>query len=214
MAVPLIIYHRGRHGKVGERDIEENTIIAFEAAISEGAKMIEFDVWTGLRIAHDPGKNNHAPTLSQALSAIRGRSGVNLEIKSPKALKGALSAIKSVLELKQFLPEQIVISSFHHQSAILAKTIMPQLSVGIICDGVLEPIYLEWLRNQGVTNLHIEWMNVYMDMENNCRLRDYAKSFGFAIWVWTVNDRKKFKVMKKYGADGVFSDRPDLLKNI
>ncbi|OGF69436.1 hypothetical protein A3C73_03835 [Candidatus Giovannonibacteria bacterium RIFCSPHIGHO2_02_FULL_44_11] len=194
------------------REIKENTIEAFETAVAEYAHMIEFDVWTGLCVSHDPGQNSNAPTLAQALNAIGGLSGVNVEVKSPKALKEALAVIKSALNSRLFSPKQIVISSFHHASALLAKIMMPQLRAGIITDGVLEPVYLKWLRKHDIDNLHIEWMNVYMDMENDCRFRDYARSLGFAIWVWTVNDREKFEVMKKYGADAVFTDRPDILK--
>lgn len=209
---PLIIYHRGRHGKVGGKEIHENTIEAFETAVAEGARMVEFDIWTGLRIAHDPGKNTNAPTLQEALNAIGGRSGVNLEIKSPKALKKAILTTKSALDTGLWSPEQIVISSFHHASALLAKTLIPSLRVGVINDGVLEPTYLKWLHSQGITNLHVEWMNVYMDMENHCRFRDTARDLGFEIWVWTVNDKDIFNVVKKYGADAVFTDRPDLFR--
>ncbi|MDO8664091.1 MAG: glycerophosphodiester phosphodiesterase [Candidatus Liptonbacteria bacterium] len=211
-STPLIIYHRGRHGKVGVREIKENTLEAFETAVAERAHMIEFDVWTGLRVAHDPGQNSSAPTLTQVLNSIGGLSRVNVEVKSPKALKEALTVIKSALDIRLFSPKQIVISSFHHASVLLAKRMMPQLRAGIITDGVLEPVYLKWLKKQGIDNLHIEWMNVYMDMENDCRFRDCARDLGFAIWVWTVNDREKFEVMKKYGADAVFTDRPDLFK--
>lgn len=209
---PLIIYHRGRHEQVDGREIPENTIAAFETAVAEGARMIEFDIWTGLRIAHDPDKNTNAPTLQEALNAIGGRSGVNLEIKSPKALKKAVLTVKLALNSELWSPEQIVISSFHHASAILAKALISNIRVGVINDGVLEPTYLKWLRNQGVSNLHIEWMNVYMDMENHCRFRDTARDLGFEIWVWTVNDNDKFNVMKKYGVDAVFTDRPDLFR--
>ncbi|MBI2039419.1 MAG: glycerophosphodiester phosphodiesterase [Candidatus Niyogibacteria bacterium] len=212
-AKPLIIYHRGRHGKVGAREIKENTIEAFEAAIAEGAQMIEFDVWTGLRIAHDPGENADAPTLKQALDVIGGRASVNLEIKSPSALRDAILVIRAALRSRRWLPEQIVISSFHHASAINAKALMPELCCGIINDGVLEFTYLEWLRRRSISNLHIEWMNVYMDREYDCRFRDHARELGFAIWVWTVNDRETFDVIAEYGADAIFTDRPDLLKH-
>ena len=137
---------------------------------------------------------------------------MNIEIKSPKALKKALSVVRTELASKRWSPEQIVVSSFHHASAILAKQMMPQLRTGIITDGVLEPVYLMWLRGMGIDNLHVEWMNIYMDRENNCRFRDSARDLGFAIWVWTVNDQDKFNVMKKYGVGAVFTDRPDILK--
>lgn len=209
---PMLIYHRGRHGLVNGKEIKENTLEAFEAAVAEGAWMIEFDVWTGLRVAHDPGANMSAPTLQQVLGVIGGKSDVNIEVKSPAVIHEAIRVVQTALRSGRWTPRQIVISSFHHASAVFAKRLAPNLRVGIISDGVLEPVYLDWLCQQGIKNLHMEWMNIYMDMENKCRFRDYARELGFKIWVWTVNDAAKFAVMTEYGADAVFTDRPDLFR--
>ncbi len=209
---PRIIYHRGRHGLVGGREIRENTIEAFEAAAAEGAPMIEFDVWTGLRVAHDPGRNAASPTLKQALAAIRGRAGVNIEVKSPRALERTIAAVRFALDSGVWIPEQFVLSSFHHASAAEAKRLLPEVRVGVINDGVLEATYLEWLRDRNIDNLHIEWMNVYMDREAGYPFRDEARRLGFAIWVWTVNSEAVFNAAAAYGADAVFTDRPDLFR--
>jgi glycerophosphoryl diester phosphodiesterase len=211
MTKPLLIYHRGLHGNIAGRDIQENTIEAFEAAVADGAKMIEFDVWTGLRVAHDPG-NNNAPTLPEVLGVIGGRAGVNIEIKSPAALEAALQTIRSALKSGLWTPEKIVVSSFHHASAIQVKNELPELRVGIINDGVLDGRYLWMLRQHNIQNLHMEWANIYMDRENGCLFQHVARIFGFEIWVWTVNKLDIFETMVDYGVDAVFTDRPDLFK--
>ncbi|MDO8520811.1 MAG: glycerophosphodiester phosphodiesterase [bacterium] len=207
---PLIIYHRGRHGR-GIR-AKENTIEAFERAIKEGAAMVEFDVWAGLRVAHDPGENSSAPTLPEVLEAIRARCAVNIEIKSPQALKGVLNVIDDALTLGCWTENRIVVSSFHHSTALDVKGAFPELRVGVINDGVLEPPYIEWLARQGINNLHLGWANIYMDIENDCTMRSVARANNMQIWVWTVNTKEIFDTVVGYGAEAIFTDKPQLFR--
>ncbi len=210
---PLIIYHRGRHGPISDGTrLEENTLPAFEQAIKEGAQMIEFDVWTGLRVAHDPGRIS-VPTLSEVLDLVDGRCGVNVEIKSPQAAPDALKKIEDVLATGRWTPEQIVLSAFHHETALLCKKELPDLRVGVINDGVLLTPYIEMLREQGIDNLHLDWANIYMDIEAGNRMRNVVQKHGMQIWVWTVNSVDVFKTVSAYGANAIFTDRPDLMRN-
>lgn len=208
--MPLVIYHRGRHGR--DVRIKENTIKAFQRAIKEGARMVEFDVWTGLRVAHDQNPDAAVPTLPEVLEAIRARCAVNIEIKSPLALEGVINAIDEALTLGCWTAKQIVVSSFHHSTALLAKRAFPELEVGVINDGVLEPPYVEWLARQGIDNLHLEWANIYMDIEDNYTMRRAARASSMHIWVWTVNTKAIFDTVVAYGAEAVFTDKPQLFR--
>lgn len=207
---PLIIYHRGRHGK--DIRIQENTLKAFERAIKEGAAMVEFDVWTGLRIAHDPGANTLVPTLPEALECIHARCAINIEIKSPEASERVMEVIESALTEGCWTPKKIVVSSFHHGAAITMKREFPQLRIGIINDGVLEPSHIDWLAKQGINNLHLDWANIYMDIEDGCRMRSAALQSGLKIWVWTVNTKEVFDTVVEYGAEAIFTDKPQLFR--
>lgn len=207
---PLIIYHRGRHGT--DIRVKENTLKAFERAIKEGAAMVEFDVWTGLRVAHDPGENSSAPTLPEVLQTIRARCAVNIEIKSPAMLDATLCVIDEALTSGPWTVRQITLSAFHHATAVKAKRQFPELRVGVINDGVLEPMYINWLARQSVNNLHLDWANIYMDIENGCRMRAVAQANGMRIWVWTVNTREIFDTVATYGAEAVFTDKPQLFR--
>ncbi|HEY9585167.1 MAG TPA: glycerophosphodiester phosphodiesterase [Candidatus Paceibacterota bacterium] len=209
-AKPLIIYHRGRHGK--DIRVKENTLRAFSRAIKEGAAMVEFDVWSGLRITHDPNPSTPVPTLTEALDLIRGRCAVNIEIKSPEVANKAMGIIAEALSLGPWAPEQIVVSSFHHKTALRVKHVFPELRVGVVNDGVLELSYIDWIAKQGVDNLHLEWVNVYMDIEDGCRMRKALRANNMQIWVWTVNTKEIFDVVTAYGADAVFTDKPQLFR--
>jgi len=207
---PLIIYHRGRHGK-GIR-IKENTIEAFERAVKEGAKMIEFDVWDDLRIIHDPDPDVPAPTLQSAMDAIHARAAVNIEIKNPSELRFVLDVIDDALTMGCWTAPQIVVSSFHHETAVCAKKVFPEITVGVVNDGVLLPAYIDLLAKEGINNLHLEWANVYMDIADDHAMREAVRANDMHIWVWTVNTKKVFDVVTEYGAEAVFTDKPQLFR--
>lgn len=207
---PLLIYHRGRHGK-GIR-CKENTIGAFECAIKEGARMIEFDVWTGLRVTHDQNPSIAVPTLEEVLDAIHARCAVNIEIKSPQAAESVMGVIDDALTLGCWRSSQIVVSSFHHKTAITMKQQFPRLRVGVINVGVVEPYYIDWLGRQNIDNLHLAWESVSMDIEDGCRMRCAAHVSNMHIWIYTVNTKEIFDMAVKYGAEAIFTDKPQLFR--
>lgn len=207
---PLIIYHRGRHGS--DIRVKENSQRAFARAIKEGAGMIEFDVLADLRVAHDPDPKAAVPTLRDVMDLVSGRCAVNIEIKNPQAMKGVVEVIEEALKLERWTPEQIVVSSFHHNTAIAMKRQFPELCVGVINDGVPDPSYIVWLARQGISNLHVEWLNVFMDIDGGCVMRNTAWVNNMQIWVWTVNTKEVFDTVAEYGAEAVFTDKPQLFR--
>lgn len=207
---PLIIYHRGRHGE--DIGIEENTIQAFERAIKDGARMVEFDVGAELKIAHDPDPGLAAPTLEEAMGVICARCAVNIEIKSPRAVPGLARLLDNVFAKGRWRKKQIVLSSFHHQTALLMKRLFPKLCVGVVNDGVLLPAYIDMLGEQGIDNIHMEHTNVVMDTEGGHKMRSALLQNNMHIWVWTVNTASIYDAVIKYGAEAVFTDKPQLLR--
>ncbi|OGZ07249.1 MAG: hypothetical protein A3D65_01820 [Candidatus Lloydbacteria bacterium RIFCSPHIGHO2_02_FULL_50_13] len=207
---PLIIYHRGRHGK--SIRVKENTLEAFERAIKEGAAMVEFDVWGDGHVQHDHASDPLAPTLWGVMDAIRARIAVNIEIKSPEAVSGVLEVVEEALSLGPWAANQIVVSSFHHESAIRVKSVFPELRVGVINDGVLEPSCIKWLASKGVDNLHVAWMNIIMDIDGECVMRRAVQANNMHIWVWIVNTKKVFDTVVAYGAEAIFTDKPQLFR--
>lgn len=207
---PLIIYHRGRHGKhIG---IRPNTWDAIARAVEEKAAMIECDVGRDLRVAHDPGEHPLAPRLPDILRMIGGRCAVNIDIKSAGALSEICASVSVAMRFDNFRADQFVLSSFDHETAIRAKCLCPELCVGIIADARLHPAYLTYLAHHGIRNLHLHWTNVCMDIEQGSRMREGARKLNMEIWVWTVNNRAQYHAMKEYGASAIFTDYPHLFR--
>jgi glycerophosphoryl diester phosphodiesterase len=79
-------------------------------------------------------------------------------------------------------------------------------------DRVPTNTYIQKLHDMGVSNIHIEKDNIYMDQENNCEFREAVRRRGMNIWVWTVNTKEIFDDMVAYGADAIFTDHPELFR--
>lgn len=211
---PFLIYHRGRHGTLPDgRTLPENSLEAFEQAVIEGAQMVEMDVWDGLRIEHDPNNSLNAPSLPAVLEALAGRCSVNIEIKSPRALDKALECVSAAVKSGTWNNEQFVISAFHHPTAMRCKKAAPHLRTGIINDGVPLPEYIERIAACGIENLHLDWANIYMDIEANYALKEVVERTAMRIWTWTVNTRATFDIVAGYGVEAVFTDLPEILRS-
>lgn len=215
-----LIYHRGRHGYVARSGctvlIPENSLQAFQVAVELGATMIEFDARKnplgGIHfpiIAHDPGMFDKTPTIVEALDVIDNSCAVNIEIKDPSIWKRTLEIVCWYITHRRWSPEQFVISAFHHPTAMAIKQRHKSLKVGIIMDAIPDVRYLDILHDAHIDNLHMEYMNADMDMQHGGQFMTRAKALGFQTWVWTVNDIKTAKRVYDWGAERIFTDKPE-----
>lgn len=237
MEKPIIIYHRGRHGD--DIGIDESTIPAIERALAEGAESIEIDIRLhgpsgALFITHDPwldrttngqGKltdhsfeqvrafrTKHGSQLAlfdEVLDVVPENCQLVLDIKSPRASFVALQKIMSRGRLNK---GQFLFSSFHHEILEAIKKTCSWAPVGAIMDCVPTTEYLHRLADIGVSYIHIEKDNIYMDQEFGCNFRAATRRYKINISVWTVNTQEIFQDMITYGVDGVFTDCPNLLR--
>ncbi len=216
-----LIDHRGRHGYVNCGGhivlIAENSLAAFRASIDRGAVMIEFDARINPLgdknfpvIAHDPYSGGNVPTIVDALDVINDSCRVNIEIKDPAIWQRVLEIMHWYITHAGWRAEQFVISTFHHPTALLIKKRSPRLTVGVIMDAIPDVRYLDILHEAQIDNLHMEYMNADMDMQNGGEFMARAKALSFHVWVWTVNDLKTAKRVYDWGAERIFTDKPHL----
>lgn len=212
-----LVFHRGWRGlwRVNGEEvfIEENSLPAFTIAIEVGATMIEFDARrdpAGGRpiIAHDPHKKG--PTVEQAIHMINRRCAINIEIKDPSIWETIVEIVEDAIVYARWTPEQFVISSFHHDTVFRIKKALPIITVGAIMDAVPHISYLDILAAHDVSNLHMEYMNAAMDMQNGGVFMKRAQELGMHVWAWTVNDRPSAISVHTWGAERIFTDKPHL----
>ena len=166
-----IVAHRG-----ASSEAPENTLKAFEKAISLGADMIEFDVRRAgdgtLVISHDPIRERaHLPTLEETLRLTQGRIQLDVELKEPDCEHDAIELLIRYFPLSDFC-----VTSFLAPALRATRAIHPAIRTGLIFAQWNESVRMECLK-PGIDLLVAQF-----------RLLDQAERIGKPVFVWTVDD--------------------------
>lgn len=223
----LIIAHRGFTD-----GCRENTMEAFEKAISIGTDMIEFDVRRTLDgrfiVIHDSmleGKevsdlkypeihrislsNGYlVPALENVLQSIGNRICLDIEIK----IIGYEEEIVGII-LKHLDTNRFIISSFNDSSLKTIKRIKPDIQTGLIL-GKENPKNLIAIRLSEIfpkTRLKktgADFIIPHLRIMNVWRLLRFIRPKG-QIMVWTIEEEKDIRRLMKKGVNGIITDIPD-----
>jgi len=232
---PLVIAHRGASGYE-----PENTLRAFELAITQGAQMIEVDLHlTGdghvvvihgadlsettnmrgmvsnttradLRRA-DAGKGECVPTLEETLDLARGRAELYLEIKDPQAAPETIRTVRA-----QGLEGNVMIASFDldlmRQLGVEVKDIRLGLILGArsLNPVVVSRMMLPWI---ALRHFNYQVLSVHVNLCHRL-LVGKARSQGKQLFVWTANDEVTMRKLIALGVDGIVTNYPDRLKGL
>jgi glycerophosphoryl diester phosphodiesterase len=211
-----VIAHRG-----ASADERENTLPAFERAIGVGADFVELDVQVSadgaLVVFHDVDLDRltplrgplrkrplaelreHAiPTLDDVLEVTRGRIGVMAELKSPHLYRGRGLVERVAAALG---PDDVAVS-FQRRALLETKRLRPDLRV-------LQHVGL------GVSiraASSYAWGVGFWEPRVTGRGLGKARKLGLVTTVYTVNEPGRMRELGALGVDGIFSDRPALLR--
>ena len=226
MRTPLIIAHRGDSSRALENSIE-----AFCLALAVPADMIEFDLRMSrdgvLYVMHDKHTGRTAdrnidieqatsrelagvrlkngepvPTLDDALRLIAGRAGINIEIKSD----GAGAALGRHLFLYRY-SGYLMVSSFKEAEVLAARGVMLDLPLAVIYD-TFSTRHLASYRSKGFPIISLRKNTVTEHLARACHAQ------GVRIFVWTVNDEEEMKRCVAWELDGIYTNRPEVLKRV
>jgi glycerophosphoryl diester phosphodiesterase len=182
----IVIAHRG-----ASSERRENTLPAFERAIELGADYIELDVWHGREVTHDrPQPGASYPTLAEVVDLCRGRIGLMVELKRPRA-----GDVRRALEL---LDTDAVLVSFNRPALVEARRLRPGLrTVQHVGFGV---------SIRGATGA---WAAGFKDSRVTARGISAARRLGLVPLVYTVNDVERMAELAALGIAGIFTDVPE-----
>jgi len=226
MPKPLVIAHRGDSTRALENSLE-----AFRLALSVPADMIEFDVRKSrdncLYVIHDKETGRTAdsnidierslsddiarvrlkngepiPDLKDVLALVAGKVGLNIEIKSEGA--GALTAAHIVGTGYQ---GKLMISSFKEREVIEAKRVMPNIPVAGIFDA-FAPSEVSAYRSKGYPVISLNRKTVSRELIISCH------SKKIEVYVWTVDKEEEAEQLISWGADGLYSNNPVLMRRL
>ncbi len=193
----LIFGHRGATGLE-----PENTISSFKKAEELGVDILEVDLrfQNGkIVLSHDKPKSDIA-TLDELLASTKLK--LNLEIKE--------SGFESLLleKLKSFSSE-VLISSKYPSILKKVRALDEKVQLGLIlgrANFFLLPLVAKLDRSLNLYSVHPKTF-----LAGKTAIK-YFKKLNKKIFVWTVNDPKRFEQLKELGVDGVFTDYPNIIK--
>ena len=226
-----------------------NTLRSFELGLQFGVDMIEFDVRRcrdGLVLIHDKdlrastswrgnvrdytlaelrrvdaGDGAPIPTLYEAVSLIKGRAQMNVDLKEA----GYEGEVLEVLRRHGVLGD-VLVSSSNPTSLRAVKTLTPEVAVGLSYPSnksYMVPVVrlTLWLTRLTVPRYILRLIaDAHADATMlrhqiiTPQLVIVVHHAGYRIFAWTVDDLVVMRRLKKMGIDGITSNRPDLLAQL
>jgi glycerophosphoryl diester phosphodiesterase len=216
-AGPLIVAHRGAWGAAAQNSLE-----AFEQAISLGCDAIELDVRRTLdgrlvvlhdaraggrlvrRLEHDELqsriKAGPAPSLQQALELVAGRIAVDLELKEDGYVEEVMAVVAAHLA-----PDGYVITSFLDSVLPAVKRAVPEARTGLL----LTPRRRRPELERRVRDTRVDFLAPQASLAR-AGLLAWADERGLSSWVWTVNDVRPLRaLLADRRVAAVITDRPE-----
>ncbi len=218
----FVVAHRGASAYE-----PENTLRSVRRALEIGADAVEIDVrlsadgvpvvihdetvdrttdGTG-RVAEmtlddlrrlDAGQGEGIPTLEEILDEVRGRAILFVELKVDEAALPSLRLVRDVGML-----DEVLFISFSQNALSRVRADEEGAHIGLIyfkpSDGIV-----------GAKKLGCEFVLPYYRLATGKAIA-FAHRMGLRVVPWTVDDLETARELKRRGADGVASNRPDVM---
>lgn len=223
------IAHRGGP-RAGNIALPENSLAAIARALELGVEAIEIDVFAvadELWVAHDRvlgrtingegimvdqtynylaslhlENGESIPHLRDVLQLVGDKAELNIEIKGPNVVPLLARQLRDHIVDYHASFEQYVISSFDHRQLHQALLAMPQVRRGVLIEGIpldyaaiCEPLDA-FSFNTGIEFLCPE-------------LLADAHKRGLENWIYTVNRKEDWALLRDLPVDALFTDIPD-----
>ena len=239
MKKPILFAHRGFSGKYPENSplaffkaAEETSADGIESDvhISRDGKLVIFHDATIERTSNGTGyirnytyeellgfdigswkspefAGQHIWTLGQLLDFCK-ETGLllNLELKNYEVFYEGLEArvIEEIVSRK--MEDRVSVSSFNHISMQQFKLLNPEIETGLLYDKPLLDMDA-YIARSNADNMHPR----YMLMQYQPELMKLYHDKGMKVITWTVDEPADIRDMLRLGADGIISNRADVL---
>ncbi len=182
-------------GEVGSFNLEE-------------LKKMEVGAWFDEKFEGEP-----FPTLEEVLKYTKGKIAVNIEIKTEAVSDNAKGGVvdKSLQLVREAgVENEVIFSSFDYRVMEHLEELAPEISKAILYEG-----------SQSGDLTPSELVKKYKVDAFNCSHRQLSEEWvtdlkqnDIPFFVYTVNDEDLMKSVIGKGAAGIFSDKPDVLKQV
>lgn len=148
------------------------------------------------------------PTLAEVLDLVGDRLLVNVELKSSSPRTDGLEAEVIRLIRERNLERHVLTSSFNPFALWRTRRLAPDLKLGLLYAHNLPlPLRRAWLAFLS----HPEARHPDYPLVDEL-LMAQARSHGWQVNTWTVNEPDDMRRMMDLGVDGIITDRPDVLE--
>jgi glycerophosphoryl diester phosphodiesterase len=217
--------HRGASGHA-----PENTLAAFIKAVELGAEWIELDVYAvrgELLVIHDhrlerttsgtgyvtrrglaylrsldAGNGEKIPFLSEVLDATGRKVKINIELKGPGTAAPVCELLTRYVRKRGWRYDDFLLSSFEHGQLREAKKSCPDIRISPNLKDARLHYRLEGARPYSI---HFDIVHASREMIDNIHRK------GCPAFVFTANTLEEIRRLEALGADGVFTNYPELI---
>jgi glycerophosphoryl diester phosphodiesterase len=223
----LCFAHRGASGHE-----PENTLRAVHKALALGSPWLEVDVHLvqdRVVVIHDSrlerttngkgrvaksslnylrsldaGQGEKIPFLEEVLDLCCGAAGLNIELKGGGTAAPVAAILSDRVQRGICQLDQLLVSSFHLLQLLKFKRLAPEIPRGVLVTHTSLP-YL------GIAS-QLQAHSVHVKLEHlSGKFVTRAHARGLRVYVFTVNSATDLERVRHLGADGVFTDYPELL---
>jgi glycerophosphoryl diester phosphodiesterase len=212
MPIPPLFLRLGHRGVRGNELTPENTLTAFDLALSEGCDGFEFDVrlsadgqavichdanYRGLEVAKTSAQALALLLLRDVLMRYQRTAFLDIELKVA-GLEGI------TLDLLRAYPPSYgyVVSSFLPEVLRAIRSLDATIPLGLICETRSE--FALW------SSLPVQYVIPHHKLIRRSTIAE-LKDKGCKVIVWTVNSATGMKRFAEWGVDGIISDSPGKL---
>jgi glycerophosphoryl diester phosphodiesterase len=151
------------------------------------------------------------PTLQEVFDLVAGnRAFVNVELKADSLKSDGLEEKLVALIRRYDLGERLLISSFNPFALWRVRRLAPDLPLALLYAESM-PVHL---RNRWFAFLsRPEALNPSLRIATQEHVR-WAKSKGYRLYVWTVDEEPEMRRLIALGVDGIITNKPDLLRQV
>jgi glycerophosphoryl diester phosphodiesterase len=180
----LCVMHDRHTGRTADRNIDVELAASREIA--------------GIRLRN----GEPVPTLDDVLRLVAGRVGINVEIKSDGA--GAVFA-------RHFFQYRysgyVLVSSFKEAEIRVAREVMLDLPAAVVYD-TFSTRHIAEYKSKGYPAISLRKNTVTEHLVRACQAE------GIQVYVWTVNDEEEMKRCVEWDVDGIYTNKPAMLKEV
>lgn len=147
-------------------------------------------------------KEEHIPSLKEALTLINKEAYILIDLKGDKNTKALIDAI--IKDLKETdMMDYVYIQSFDHSLLEYTRAQAPEIKIGQV-------MYFFWGQ---LSQLDVDFYTIHYTMLTRDLVKEIKKQ-DKPMWVWTVDDEKILDEVLKFDIDGVITSDIDMTQEV